>query len=413
MKIKKKLLKAMNDTRSNPLAPLWACVFIDILGYSMLSPFTPQILLDMGAPIGMIGLILSIPPFLGFFTNILWGSLSDRVGRKKVILILRAGTLISYLVLAFAGSIEMIILSRIIAGMFNSVVPVSLTVVNDVIASSKRSMELSKVGAGWLVGSILGPFLGALVAESGAFGLGIINFILIGVTIVVTATMLGESHSDFQPESQPASEMDKKPIISIGLLKKPLPRFLLLQSLFNRIPYFMFVTTSSLFVTIRFGFSVAQIGAFFTSVSIVNLVIRLILFPYVLKKLGDDNTVRLGFALYLIAFTWLIFADQVWEFALVNMIMSFATSTAIDVMTGVMSHAVRKKEMGEMMGLASAVESLTMVTGPIIGSSLLDLSNPTIYGLFGTLFALIPFGMDFLPLRRQARKTGRDLPINQ
>lgn len=387
----------------NPLTPLWACFFIDILGYSMLTPYMPQILLGMQVPIALIGTILSIPPFLGFFTNILWGSLSDRIGRKTVILILRAGTLVSYLLLALAVDLRLIILSRIVAGIFNSVVIVSLTVVSDVVSTEKRSLELSKVGAAWLFGSILGPFLGALVADSGAYGLGMINFVVIGLTIIVTLVFLKESHVDFKEGQQKDPTAEKKPIVSVRLLKKPLPRFLLLQSLFNRIPYFMFVTTTSLFVTIRFGFSVAQIGLFFTSVSIVNLVIRLILFPYVLRKLGDDKTVRLGFVLYLMAFTWLIFAGSVWEFALINMLMSFATSTAIDVMTGVMSHAVKNDEMGEMMGLSSAAESLTMVIGPIIGSNLLGIPNPYLFGLFGAAVAVIPLAMDFLPFRNRNR----------
>ena len=396
-----KLSELFNKLLHSELTSLWVCVFIDILGYSMLTPYMPQIMLDLDVPIGIIGLVLSIPPFIGFFTNILWGSLSDRMGRKPVILILRAGTLLSYLLLMFSKDMTLIIASRVVAGIFNSVVPVSLTVVNDIVAPERRSLELSNVGAGWLVGSILGPFLGALVAASGAYGLGLINFILIAATILITLFMLRETHTDFQDGKQGAEDVAKKPIMSVGLLKKPLPRYLLLQSLVNRIPYFMFVTTTSLFVTIRFGFGVAQIGTFFTLISVVNLVIRLLFFPYVLRKLGDEMTVRLGFTLYVIAFGWLIFARSVWEFALINMVMSFATSTAIDVMTGVMSHAVEKQEMGEMMGLASAVESLTMVAGPIVGSNLLGISNPYIFGLVGTVFAAATLLMDFHPIRNK------------
>jgi len=394
-----KISKSIKKIFSSELLPLWVCVFIDILGYSMLTPYMPQIMLEMNVPIGMIGLVLSIPAFIGFFTNILWGSLSDRIGRKPVIMMLRFGTLLSYLLLTFSTDMTLIIASRVVAGIFNSVVPISLTVVNDVVAPERRSLELSNVGAGWLVGSIFGPFIGALVAGSGAFGLGVVNFILIGITILITLFQLKETHTDFKEGALKEKIISKKPIISVGLLKKPLPRYLLLQSLVNRIPYFMFVTTTSLFVTIRFGFGVAQIGTFFTAISIVNLVIRLLLFPYVLRRLGDGKTVRLGFILYVIAFSWLIFAGSVWEFAIINMIMSFATSTAIDVMTGVMSHAVEKPEMGEMMGLASAVESLTMVTGPIIGSNLLGLGPQYAFGLFGAVFAVITLLMDFHPIR--------------
>ena len=281
--------------------------------------------------------------------------------------------------------------------------PVSMTVISDIITPERRSIELSKVGAAWIVGSIIGPSLGAFVAEKGSFGLGMINYLLIGVTLFVTVFYVAESHAHFKDGKPGRDTIKKKPIISLGLLKKPLPRLLLIQSLISRIPYFMFVMTSSLYVTMRFGFTVAQIGTFFTGLSVLNFLIRSFLLSYVVRKLGDERTVRLGFVLYVVAFSWLAFAGSVWEFALINTIMSFATSTAVDVMSGVMSNAVKKDEMGEMMGLASAAESLAMVLGPIIGSSLLDARNESWYGLFGAALASIPL----LLALRQRKKPSR------
>jgi len=402
------LIRSIRQKLKKPLTSLWVCVFIDIFGYSMLTPFLPQIMLEMDVPVGLIGVLLSIPPLLGFLTNILWGSLSDRFGRKPIILILRIGTLLNYLILAVASNLYLIVLSRVVAGIFNAIVPISMTMVSDTISPEQRSMELSKVGAAWLVGNILGPFIGALVVGTGAFGIGMVNYLLIGITIFITIFFIDESHAR-STKVIPGEEIsERKSIVSLGLLKKPLPRLLLLQSLFNRIPYFMFVMTTSLYVTIRFGFTTAQIGSFFTILSVISLLIRLFLFPPTLRKLGDHQTVRLGFFLYLLAFGWLIFADSVMEFAIITIIMSFATTTAIDVMSGVMSNAVTRDKMGEMMGLNSAVESAAMVFGPIIGSSLLTSPNTAVYGLFAAGMAVVPLLLDWLPIRKLRAQRSTD-----
>lgn len=384
---------------SKQLTPLWLCIYIDILGYAMLTPFLPQIMLELDVPVALTGVFLSIPPLIGFFTNIMWGSLSDRIGRKPVILILRAGTVVSYLLLAAANNIWLIIISRVIAGVFNAVIPVSMTMMSDLVSQETRGYELSKIGYTWLVGSIIGPAIGTLVMRQGAFGLGAFNAVLIAVTVIVTQFLIKES-IEFQSDTLSEEMRKSQSAISFSLLKKPLPRLLLIQSLFNRIPYFMFVMTTSLYLTIRFNFTHGQLGTFYTLTNIANLVIRLTLFPRLLRKIGDDNTVRLGFVLYLIAFGWLILAGHVWEFAFINLIMSFATSSAIDVMTGVMGNAVKKEEMGKMLGLSSASESMAMVLGPMIGGSLLALQGNIWYGLFGLGMGIIPLILDFLPLRR-------------
>ena len=168
---------------------------------------------------------------------------------------------------------------------------------------------------------------------------------------------------------------------SFSLLKQPELRSLIFQSLFFKLPYFSFVTTSSIFLSARLGLSMTQIGFLLSTISIGNLIIRISFFMPLLKKIGDMNTMKLGYVLYVSAFLWLAGAGHVWEFFVISLLLSFATSCSSDVVIGVISKTVKKNDMGAVLGMNSATESFSLVVGPILGNALLSSTLPLIYGL--------------------------------
>ena len=135
MSIKKKIKHQLN----NQLLSIWICAFMDIIGLSILNPYLARIMLDLGAPIAQIGLLLSINTFIGFFSGIFWGALSDKYGRRPILLICRFGTLVGYVLLAFSSNVTMLVFSRIIDGIFSRNIQVTLTIVGDVVPPHQRS----------------------------------------------------------------------------------------------------------------------------------------------------------------------------------------------------------------------------------------------------------------------------------
>ena len=390
---------------SNPLTPTWVGAFLDIIGLSILMPFLPRILLDMGIPLTKIGLLLSVNVFIGFFSGILWGALSDKFGRRPILLICRFGTLVGYVILAFSNNITMVLISRIVDGTFSRSVQIVLTIIGDTVPSEQRGKEMSKAGAAWIVGGLVGPGIGALFSGSGIFGLGMINAVLTGFAFLLTWFTLKESNpSMVGTESEEFEQLQKKkPILSLGLLKQHNPRLLLGQSLFNVLSHFIFSFSISLYLTKQFDLSIAQIGTMLTFSGVVNLFVRLLIFPHVLRKLGDKKTLVLGFYVHLICFIWLIFVSQIWEFFAILVLISFGTTCSMDIMNGVMSKVVKKKEMGEMIGLGSAIESISLVLAPIIGSYLLSLEQSAYFGLTAAVVSLGSILLGFIPMKKSAR----------
>jgi predicted MFS family arabinose efflux permease len=155
-----------------------------------------------------------------------------------------------------------------------------------------------------------------------------------------------------------------------------------------------------LYVSKQLGLSITQIGGVFTIIGVINLLVRLTIFPSVLYQLGDRKTFTLGLTVYLAAFGWLMLSKQLWEFMGVTALISFATTCSVDVMNGIMSKAVRKQEMGEMMGLNSAAESITLIFGPMIGSYLLALPSIAFYGMSSMVCAVLALLIGLIPLRQ-------------
>ena len=169
---------SIKNLTSNPLTAVWFGAFVDILVLSTLNPFLPRILLDMGATIPQTGLLLSVNIFIGFFSGILWGALSDKYGRRPILIVCLAGTLAGNILLAFSTSIPLFLAARVIDGIFARNTQIILTIIGDLVPPGKRSKEMSKPGAGWIAGGLVGPVIGGALYRFGIQGLAAFSSVL-------------------------------------------------------------------------------------------------------------------------------------------------------------------------------------------------------------------------------------------
>ena len=385
------------------LIPLWVCTFIDIIGYSILIPYLPRFTTDFGASLFQVGLLLSANSFFSLFGNMIWGSLSDKYGRKPILLICQFGTLAGFIIMAFSTNLTMLFVSRIVDGIFGGNYPIAKAVVGDIVPSDKRSKEMSNIGVAWTVGNLIGPGIGGLLSGFGILGPGLFGAGLSLTTIFITITMLKESNPRLTGTTSAAelSTFEKKKAISFSLVKQHDPRLLLIQNLFNNISFFIFITTVSIFVAQRFDLTVAEIGWMISSMGLIKLFVRFLIFSPMLKKFGDKKTILIGFATFLAAYTWLIFVDQLWEYMVIFVLVGFASACTFAVMSGMMSRSVGKERQGEMMGLSTAADNVSQIIGPTLGSYLLSLPTPFMYGISTAAFSLIALLLSFIPLHKE------------
>ena len=147
------------------LLVVFATILIDFIGFSVLIPVLPLFAERLGASPLQVALILTVYALAQLLFLPAWGWVSDRVGRRPVILISLFGTVCSFVVLAFADSIGMIYAARVLAGFFAASIGTAQAVVTDVTSPSERARGMGIIGAAFGAGMIVGPMLGGLTAE--------------------------------------------------------------------------------------------------------------------------------------------------------------------------------------------------------------------------------------------------------
>jgi DHA1 family tetracycline resistance protein-like MFS transporter len=375
------------------LIPLWIAVFVDILGFSILIPFLPFFSQEYGAPAWQIGLLLSTNALFGFFSGPIWGNLSDRYGRKPMLLISQLGTLVGFLMLAFSRNMPMLYASRIVDGIFGGNFPIAKAVIGDVVPPQERSRHMSNIGVAHVLASLVGPGLGGLLSQWGILAPGLLSAALTCITITVTFRYLRESNP---PERRSHVKMtSEQPSSSTrsNIWRNSAARYLLIQWGFHTMSFMIYVSCIALFANLLLGLNSKEMGLLLMAAGVVRVLVRFLVFIPLLDWLGDRKTAMLGLGIYVIVYLLLGFVRNEFQFALVLCTVSFAAACTRGVLTGFLSRAVKPWEQGKAMGTSASLDSFAQIAGPLVGGLILDSLPLWMYGGLASALALIAFLM--------------------
>ncbi|MCU0521390.1 MAG: MFS transporter [Anaerolineae bacterium] len=388
------------------LMPLWIAVFVDILGFSILIPFLPFFGQRFGAPAWQIGLLLSTNALFSFFSGPIWGSLSDRYGRKRMLLLAQLGTLVGFLVMAFSTSLEMMFVSRIIDGIFGGIYPIAKAVVADVVPPSKRSEQMSNIGVAHVLSSMLGPGLGGLLSGWGIVGPGLMAAAMVTVAILMTIFRLEESNPPASAHSRGGSRVVPTAVPGgggaafarsvngrRGVWQNGLARFLLVQWGFHTLSFMIFMSSISLFGNLKLGLNAGEMGRLLMMAGIVRVFVRFAIFVPLRRRLGDQRTSQLGLAMFVPTYLLLGLVTNQLQFALILTLVSFGAACSRGILNSFLSRSVKRSEQGAAMGLSASLDSFAQITGPLIGGFVLDSQPLWVYGGIAALFSMGAFAM--------------------
>ncbi|MFL7794268.1 MAG: MFS transporter, partial [Anaerolineae bacterium] len=275
------------------LIPLWIAVFVDILGFSILIPFLPFFSQEYNAPAWQIGLLLSTNAMFSFFSGPIWGRLSDRYGRKPMLLISQAGTLAGFLMLAFSKGMPMLYTSRIVDGIFGGNFPIAKAVIGDVVPPQERSRHMSNIGVAHVLASLVGPGLGGLLSEWGILAPGLLSAALTCITITVTFRYLRESNPP-ERRSQTKEAADQVSTNSRSIWRNSSARHLLIQWGLHTMSFSLYISCIALFANLLLGLDSKEMGFLLMAAGVVRVLVRFLVFIPLLERLGDRKTSMLG-----------------------------------------------------------------------------------------------------------------------
>jgi DHA1 family tetracycline resistance protein-like MFS transporter len=388
------------------LTPLWVAVFVDILGFSIILPYLPFFMQEYNSSPIIIGLLLSSNAIFGFFFGPILGKLSDKYGRKPLLLISQAGTIAGFIILAFSQNIQMLFIARIVDGIFGGQFPISRAVIGDVVPPKDRPKQMTNIGVTFTLAFLVGPAAGGFLSPFGILGPGILASVLASFTFIITAIFLKETlpikvsnYNEIlnQNISNETLNSNGNQINSIWKNKQTLT--ILIQYSLIAIAAGIFQTTFSLFGNIRLNLNAQTIGLLLSSMGVFQIVFRVFFFNKMRNSLGDPRTAMLGLGSYILSYFLLGLISEVWQLMLILFYISFSGATSRGITIGFLSRSVDFRNQGKIMGISTSLDNISQILGPLLGGILLSFPNSYLFGTILSLLSIIPFLLSFRVLQ--------------
>jgi DHA1 family tetracycline resistance protein-like MFS transporter len=360
--------------RRRPLPPgfgvIWTTVALDLVGFGMLFPVLARYSEDLGASPTEAGLLVASFSLAQLVCSPLSGRLSDRIGRKPVLLASLIGTAIGSLLTGLAGSLWVLFAARLLDGASGASVSVAQAAVTDVATPEERPRLLGLLGAAFGVGFALGPAIGGIAALVDHRLPFFVAAAIAGVNALVAVKRLPETHP---PEARhprtggPGPVDDRTAAPSSGF------RPLLVASFLGLVAFSAFEATFSLLAEARFGLTESSTYAVFFAIGVVLVVVQGGAIHTVVARLGEAASIRFGFAANAIGLLLLAPPEGGW-WLLVPALLLLCVGQGVLAPTLASAVAGRagRSGRGQALGLQQAAGGLARVAGPALGGALFE-----------------------------------------
>lgn len=374
------------------LTPLWIAVFIDILGFSLLFPMSGFFKDLFNTTNTMIGLVFSVNAMFGFVFGPILGRLSDRFGRRPLLLISQFGTLLGFILTALSNSLLTLFIARMIDGIFGGNFPIAKAIVADTVPSKDRPIQMSNIGIAHVLASLIGPGIGGvLFTWFGIIGPGLFAAGLTVITITLTFIMLEETWTEEKRKQHQKVVID----IDLKIRKNKNAMFFLTLFGFHSVSFMIMMSSISFFGASVLNLQPLDISLLLMVSGIFRASVRFTIFKPTIKFFGVENAIRIGLTIFVISFFLVGFSQNIIMILILIIFISFAASLTRGPLNSKISHTVSPKVQGKINGLSSSLDAFAQVVGPLIGPFIIDTLPAFWLGIIVSIIALPPLIMAF------------------
>jgi MFS transporter, DHA1 family, tetracycline resistance protein len=350
------------------LAFIFVTVLIDAIGFGVVIPVFPQLIVkltgrDLAHAAEVSGWIAFLYASVQFLMGPVIGGLSDRFGRRPVLLASLAAFSLDYLVMAFAPTLGWLVAARVVAGITGATFPTAYAYIADVTPPEKRGANFGVIGMAFGFGFIIGPALGGFVARFGhevpfliSAGLAMANF-LYGLFVL--------------PESLPRERRRAfawrraNPVGALMRLKSAHPVVLMLAATVFvwTLSYQSLYSIWSYYGQLRYGWSAEQVGWSLAAVGVTGAIMQGFLGRKLIPRFGQRRMIAVGIVSAVAGYSIYAVADAGWM-VYVGITISAAQGLVFPCLQGLMSAEVDPTEQGELQGAVASIQSLSSIVGP-------------------------------------------------
>ena len=386
---------------------VFVTVLIDAMGIGIIIPVMPDLIRDLSdLPLSKAalwgGYLSFVYAFMQFLFGPTVGNLSDRFGRRPVLLVSLAVLTIDYLIMGFAPTLAILFIGRVLAGIAGATHSTAHAYIADISPPEKRAQNFGLISAAFGIGFILGPIVGGLAGELGPrqpfFAAAAVAF----VNLVYGYFLVPESL--VQEKRRPFSVTRANPLgVARQIRKFPTVAWLFAAVFLYNVAHFVYPAVWSFYTKEALGWTSAEVGLSLAAVGVGFAVVQGWLIRLVLPRLGEAKTAVLGFLVSIAGLVGLAFANVTW---LVYSLMPFVALGAMvtPAMTGLMSNRIPDDAQGELQGALTSVAGVTIIISPVLMTQLFGYfagdqapfyfpGAPFLAAAVLMSLALIPFGV--------------------
>ncbi len=388
--------------RRSPLVFLFVTVFVDMIGYGIVVPLLPFYAGSYASGAAFVGLLGSLYAAMQFAGGPFLGGLSDRHGRRPILLLCLLGTSLAYLLLGLAQTLASLVVAVVLAGAASGTLATAQAYIADSTSKDDRARGLGMIGAAFGLGLMAGPTLGGLLSLHSLSAPALFASALALTNCVFGYLTLPESHVSHLRKKVPILRLD--PISQLArILKMRHVRALLATVLLLNLALAGLVNNFPLFSQARFGWGTTSNAFFFAFVGVCAVVTQGFLIGRLQPRFGESGLLLGGLALVSLNLLLVSLApSDVLLYPIVGLL-ALGMGLAIPSLTAIISNRTLAGVHGRLMGGMQAILSLAMILGPVGAGLAFDhLGIPAPYLIGGTLalLALIVSGADLLSGRR-------------
>jgi DHA1 family tetracycline resistance protein-like MFS transporter len=364
-------------------------ILLDLMGIGLILPLFPFIALDIGLTPESITLVLAIYPIAQFFAGPIWGRLSDKYGRRPILMISMVGAVASYTLLGFADTVWLLMASRLIGGISAGNLAAAFAYITDITTPENRAKGMGLIGGALSLGFILGPAVGGLLAggDPENANLSLVAFFAGGTSFLAllgTIFILPESLSD-----EIRAKIAERPKMNRLQQFKVVRTRGALLTLFGAALMFaaaesVFTTTFPLFANAKLGLGPREVGLILSFAGVVMVIMQLKAIGPLSKKFGELNLITTGCFVYAAGLALVATANGLPQLLLAQFFLPIGLSIVNPSLSSLISKECADTERGVVMGLYQSVGSLGRGMGPIYSGTLfgqISIYAPYVYSI--------------------------------
>jgi MFS transporter, DHA1 family, tetracycline resistance protein len=392
-----------------PVPYLFAIVVIDLIGFGLVIPLLPFFGEHFSASPLVVTSLMSTYSLFQLFAAPLWGRLSDRHGRRPILLVSLAGGVAGYLWLGLADALWMLFASRALQGICAGNIAAAQAYVADVTTPENRAKGMGMIGAAFGIGFIIGPALGGALAGTNPTspdvgGPAFFAAALSALAFCATLILLKESLS---PVSRGVKRRNRRDAVARAL-RRPMLRRLLMIFLVVGFSFAALETTFALWALRQFGWGAAQVGYVLAYIGICSAIVQGGLIGRLSRRFGEERLLAVGIASLGVGFVLIPFCMNIAALVVATGLLAFGMGLTQPSINSLISRRAASGEQGEVMGVVQSFGSLARILGPAFAGVLFSVIGPGAPYIAG---ALLMAGVLVL-LRRSVRGDAVLPPLN-